>query len=473
MFKRVIVLAVAAALAGMALSGCSSSDSTPPPSATAKFRVVHASPDAGPMDIYIGTSVTPWLEDVDYGMATVYLSRGTGTVVLTIRQADADPSTDPGIQSDPIDLAAGASLTILMTGQITSGAVEDEFRMIIYSDNFQNSPTARARVVHAGSDAPNVTVSVGKTGQVLADDLARWEESGRGGNEYEAREDQDIVVQAAGSQVTSFRAPELEAKKDYYFFLIGLISDPGTATTPFDLLIVGPGGVLPLDQTESRDFRLVHAVPDGGPVDPYLVYGFGDGQTRIRITQDLRYGGATPYSEAKVHQVYIELYDVGANPDQDQPVFTQSAYIHDEGNSTTVVAAGLSASPGADDKARLFSLSDNFDAHMAGTVFVQPVHACSNLDALTVEFDDDGSTEARMDRFSGNDEGWLTLAMETAFTMVVRDEATTTIVDEFTTPAMAELSDYYLILTGIKDGTPGFALLSVNEDGAQGFTAPN
>ena len=71
------------------------------------------------MDIYIGTSVTPWLEDVDYGMATVYLSRGTGTVVLTVRQADADPSTDPGIQSDPIDLAAGASLTILVTGQVS------------------------------------------------------------------------------------------------------------------------------------------------------------------------------------------------------------------------------------------------------------------------------------------------------------------------------------------------------------------
>ena len=212
MFKRTLVLAVAVVLAGVIIAGCSNSDTESPPSASSKIRVVHASPDAGAVDVYIGTSATPWLEGLEYGQASTYLSRGTGTVTLVIIEAGADPLLLlPPYVSETVDMAAGASLTSLMTGLVQSGADEDKVRLITYSDNFQNTPTARARVVHAGSDAPNLTVSIGATGQVLADDLARWAESGRAGNVYEAGMIQDIVVQAAGNQITSFRAPALEA----------------------------------------------------------------------------------------------------------------------------------------------------------------------------------------------------------------------------------------------------------------------
>jgi hypothetical protein len=273
MFKRALVLAVAAALTGLVVAGCSDSDSTTPSSATAKIRVVHASPDIGPVDIYLDSSVVPWIEDFAYGQAGTYLSRDPGTVTLRFIEAGDDPGTNPGFTSDPIDMVAGASLTVLATGLINSAADDDKFRLITYSDNFQNSPTARARVVHAGSDAPELTVTIGATEQVLAHDLARWAESGRAGNVYEPGMIQDIVVQAGGGRITSFRAPELEAQKDYYFFLIGLIYDPGAATKAFDLLIVGPGGTLDLEPTTPRSFRLVHTTPDGGPVDSYAAFG--------------------------------------------------------------------------------------------------------------------------------------------------------------------------------------------------------
>ena len=103
MYKRILLLAAAAVLAGLAFTGCSDdSDSTPPPSSTAKIRVVHASPDAGLIDIYIGTtSVTPWLEDVAYGTASTYFSRDSGTIVLVMREADADPTTNASGRSFP------------------------------------------------------------------------------------------------------------------------------------------------------------------------------------------------------------------------------------------------------------------------------------------------------------------------------------------------------------------------------------
>jgi hypothetical protein len=475
MSKRVLLLAAAAILAGLAFTGCSDdSDSTPPPSSTAKIRVVHASPDAGLIDIYIGTtSVTPWLEDVAYGTASTYFSRDSGTIVLVMREADADPATDPGTASDPIDMAAGASLTALVAGLVGSNAPEDQARLVIYSDNFQTSPTARARVVHAGSDAPTVSVSVGATTQVLANNLARWAESGRDGNVYDTGVIQDIVVQATDSQVTSFRAPALEAQKDYYFFLIGLILDPGAATAPFDLLIVGPGGTLGLEETTPRDFRLIHALSDFAPFDPYLVYGFGDGLTRVRITQSMGYGEVTQYDEVTVRQVFIEIYNQGANPVPTQLLFAQPAYIYDESISTTIVAAGLGETTDEEAEARLISLADSFGLSPVGALSVRVVHTSPNLDDLTVDFGGFGGVVVTASRFSGNTEGPFNLTADTAITMEVRDSLTSTLVDEFTTPPMTEDKDFYLILTGIKDGMPGFELLLVNEDMSFGFWPPN
>ena len=470
MVKRVLVLAVAILVTGFVMAGCSSSDPAPPPAATAKFRVVHASPDIGPVDIYLDSSATPWIEDLAYGQTSTYLSRGTGTVTLVLHEAGDDPGAHPGFTSEPIDLAAGASLTILAGGLINSAADEDKFRLTTFSDNFQNSPTARSRVVHVGSDAPNVTVTVGATGQILAADLARWEESGRGGVVYEPDTIQDIVVQMAGNQVTSFRAPELEAQKDYYFILTGLIFDPGATKTAFDLLIVGPAGTVALEPIEPRSFRLVHASPDIGPVDYYVTFGLGDSFQRILMKDNVKYGDATLYGQVDIRQVSIELYPVGADPDLVQPEFSQTVYIHDEASSTTVFAAGLAGSLDTEDTLRLFSLADSFGVTIGGLLSARIVHACANLDSLKVDFGDDGSVEATMDRFAGNIEGTIALLADTKLTMVVREGAA--IVNTFTTATMAEDKNFYLILTGIKDGSPGFSLLSVNQDGTLGFTPP-
>jgi hypothetical protein len=474
MFKRALVLAGAAVLAGLVIAGCSSDDTEAPPAATTKIRVVNASPDAGAIDVYIDTSASVWLQNLEYGQSSTYSSRSTGTITLLIYEAGADPLLLPPYLTEDVDMVAGASLTVLATGLVQSAADEDKFRLIIYEDGFQNSPTARARVVHAGSDALDVQVTIGATGQVLASNLARWEESGRGSNVYEPRMIQDIVVQMADAQITSFRAPELEAQKDYYFFLIGLISGPGSATNALDLLIVGPGGALPLETIELRDFRMVHTSPDVGAVDYYLAFGLGDRFQRILMKDNVIYGDATDYGQLGIRQVNVEMFALGADPDMDQPLFSQAVYIHDEAASTTAFAAGLAASQESDDTMRIFSLADSFGVTPGGFLPARLVHTCANLDSLEVDFGDDGSIEAKMYRFTGNTEGWISLVADTGLTMVVREMGLGgAVVDVFTTAAMAADRKFYLILTGLKDGTPEFSLLSVTEEQSLGFTPPD
>lgn len=252
MFRKIYYLAVTAVLAGWCVSGCSSSDPATPPQPSAKIRLVHASPDAGPVDVYVGTPANLWLEDLEYGQASVYLSSGVGNVALIVIGAGADPLLLPPYLTESVDLVSGDSITTLFGGLVKSGADEDKVRLFSFSDNFQNSPAANVRTVHAGSDAPNATVMVSDTSQILADNLARWAEVGRAGVPYEADVVRDVEVEAGGG-ITSFRVPELNAKSTYYFILTGLISGQGAQTTPFHLLIVGPGGLVPLE-TFPRTF---------------------------------------------------------------------------------------------------------------------------------------------------------------------------------------------------------------------------
>ncbi len=470
MFKRVWLLAICAVLAGMVVSGCSDSDTTTPPQSTSKIRVVHASPDAQPIDVYIGTATTPWLENLEYGQASTYLTHNSGTVTLVIYEAGADPRLLPPYVTESIDLAAGASLTNVMAGLVKSGADEDKVRLITYDDFFQTTPAANARTVHAGSDAPTATVIIGDTAQTLADNLPRWDESGRGGVSYAAGVARDVAVMAGGG-ITSFRVPALDPEATYYFILTGLIASQAAQAAPFNLLVVGPGGVVDLEIFGPRDFRLVHSVPDIGPVDTYVVHGLGDGFERVQIKDNLAYGEATLYGQTEIRQVIIELYGVGADPSQTQPLFSQSVHILDEANTTTVFAAGLFTSQDDADHLRLFSLADDFPVPVAGMTVARLVHACPNLESLRVDFVDDGSDEATMDRFTGNGEGAISLAADTGLTMVVREGAG--IVDTFTTPVLAADKKHYLVLTGIKNGAPGFALLTVTQDQSLGFTDPN
>lgn len=467
MAKRALVLGLAVILAGLTMAGCSSDDPAEP-TATSKIRIVHASPDVGTVDIYFDASTSPWLVDVPYGEASTYNSGSPRTLTLVFRTAGADPSEDPLFTSEPIVLSSGASYTAVAGGLAGSVDAPDKIRVLVYDDYYQNTADANVRTVHAGSDLPTATVFVGKTSQMLASGLGRWGESGRAGVTYDAGLAQDVAV-TDGEGITSFRVPELDPASVYYFILTGLISGPGAEGAPFNLLIVGPAGLVELGSVAPRDFRAVHAVPVDEAVDVRVVTGLGVNWTRILMQDGAVYGDATLYGQLEdIRQVVIQVFPAGADPSVEDPLFAETAYIHDEAGSTTIFVAGTPDSGDEADEVRLFSLPDEFPVPGAGETVASLVHAVPDLGSLRVDFGDDGSDEATMDPFTGNNEGAIFLTADTELQMKVRAEAG--VVGLFTTPSLAADKEHFLVLTGFYNGTPELSLLTITQDGSLGFT---
>ncbi|HEX3593514.1 MAG TPA: DUF4397 domain-containing protein, partial [Polyangiaceae bacterium] len=142
--------------------GDSGSDSATDAGAVASFRVVHAAPAAGPIDIYVKGNSKPVATNIDYGAATPYLSLDAGSYVFELRKAGSTASSAPVFTTPSIDVAAGIHYTAVAEGNIASTDAADEFRVSALPETFAPATTgkARIRIVHASYDGPTVDLDL-------------------------------------------------------------------------------------------------------------------------------------------------------------------------------------------------------------------------------------------------------------------------------------------------------------------------
>ncbi|MBK7190263.1 MAG: DUF4397 domain-containing protein [bacterium] len=81
----------------VAVTGCSDDDDNPmtPMGEGAELRVVHASPDAGNVDIYAEGVAAPLLTNVPYTATSPYLELAPGQYNIQLRPAGAAASSTP------------------------------------------------------------------------------------------------------------------------------------------------------------------------------------------------------------------------------------------------------------------------------------------------------------------------------------------------------------------------------------------
>jgi hypothetical protein len=128
---------------------------------SARVRVVHASPDAPPVDIYVDGAVA--LDGIPFRSSTDYVALPAGQRIFQVFVA----GTQTRVAEVNVTLSAGASFTVIATGFATPNRAPG-LRLLLLQDTLPlDLNSAYIRVVHGAPSAPAVDVFVGAPFQTL------------------------------------------------------------------------------------------------------------------------------------------------------------------------------------------------------------------------------------------------------------------------------------------------------------------
>lgn len=298
-----------APLAVLALAACSNSSNpnspqtplTPAPAGEASVQILHASPDAPPVNITVATTA---INGVDYKV---------GTGILTL-PSNSYPITVEGILPDgtatvigPVNLTFEANTRYSI---LAVGAVADIAPLVLSQpDSDVPAGSARLRVVHAAPMAPEVSVFATAPGADLAASAPVGTFSFGGdlgpidvpAGDYQIRVTTDTpadplaVVYDAGTVTLA----------DGANLLISAVENTGTGLSPISLVVQdGAGSAELLDVETPADVRVFHASPDAPNVDVVVNDDFAN-----PLVSDLAFPDFTPFVSVPAADYNIKVVD--------------------------------------------------------------------------------------------------------------------------------------------------------------------
>jgi hypothetical protein len=204
-------------------------------SGDACLNVIHASPDAPAVDVYLdGTKA---LTDLTFGKTSGWVAVPAGEHRVQVTAAGAEPAA--AVIDAKVTLAEGAAYEVAATGLLADIAPQ------VNQVNLSAIPEtmARIRVVHTSPDAPAVDVAV-KGGDVLIPSLAFPTASDYlevpAGN-------YDLEVRVAGTTDVALDLPgvKLDAGIVYSVYAIGLAGNGTLTVLPVAATTTGPEMATP------------------------------------------------------------------------------------------------------------------------------------------------------------------------------------------------------------------------------------
>lgn len=186
---------------------------------TAMVRVLHASPDAPAVDVYLDDAIVDALTNVPFGTISGYLDIPAGD--HNVKVYATGTTTGPVIDAD-VTVAAGQAYTIAATDAVASISAQ-----VIEDSPSASCDTAQVRVVHFSADAPAVDVAT--AGAAPADAVVK-NLSYPDATDYLALpgDTYDLEVRLAGTTTVALPLPgvAIEDCKSYSVFAIGSAADP-------------------------------------------------------------------------------------------------------------------------------------------------------------------------------------------------------------------------------------------------------
>jgi len=92
-------------------------DAAPPASGKAKLRVIHAAPEAGPVDVYAGDATdkkNAILSNVDYGVSGSYKEVEPSTISVRVAPRGHEKGQRPALETQKAELQAGKLYTVIV-----------------------------------------------------------------------------------------------------------------------------------------------------------------------------------------------------------------------------------------------------------------------------------------------------------------------------------------------------------------------
>ena len=201
----------------------------------ALVRVVHASPDAPNVDVFVDDESA--LEDVPFRTVSDYLSLTSGEYDVRITAAG---DADTVVFEDTVAVEAGTASSLVALGELN----DDSFEVRAFTDDVTSvgDDEARVKVVHCSPDAPAVDVVPAGGSDPLFTDLAFGEGS-------------DHATIPAGAYTLEVRP----AGGDTAAATFDVEFEGGTASTGFAM-----GYLDPENAAADEPFDLTIAVDAGG-----------------------------------------------------------------------------------------------------------------------------------------------------------------------------------------------------------------
>lgn len=232
--RTVSRLAVAMLVLGLMLAsvGTAAADNH-----TSWIRVVHASPDAPAVDIWVNGERA--ITNLAFPDGTDYVELPAGEYRIQVTPAGA--GADQVVIDATLTLEANQAYTAMAVGEVAN------IEAIVLMDNsgVPADGKAHVRVVHSSPDAPAVDIAVAG-GPVLFSDLAFKEWS-----DYLPVDagTYDLEVRVAGTDTVALEIPgwAAEAGKVYTVAAVGLAGDGSLTVAAFEDVVVqrGTGGGTP------------------------------------------------------------------------------------------------------------------------------------------------------------------------------------------------------------------------------------
>lgn len=251
-------------------------------------RVLHLSPDAPNVDVFVNDGAEPAFANVPFSQGTTAATLDAGTYDFAVSATGAS-AADAVLRADGVALEGGASYTVVAIDQL------DSISALLLEDDF--SPTAassiRVRAIHAAAGVGTV-------------DLYAQEDDGTFSPLIDALDfgtAADAIEIPAGAQTIGLDA-DLDGLVDLAFELPSLVAGTianlyATADADgnvFALAQLRDGNTLRIDASEPQiptgNIRVLHLSPDAPNVDVFVNgsddpaitnLAFGDGTTSIAL----------------------------------------------------------------------------------------------------------------------------------------------------------------------------------------------